>query len=74
MLAIRLPIEIEERLENLARRTGRSKTYYAKEAILAHLEDMEDYYLAAESYTEFRASGEHAVSAGEVVKRLGLGD
>ena len=34
MLAIRLPPEIEERLEALARRTGRSKTFYARQAIL----------------------------------------
>lgn len=35
MLAIRLPEEIEERLDKLAKRTGRSKTFYAREAILA---------------------------------------
>ncbi|MFQ5352450.1 MAG: TraY domain-containing protein [Candidatus Binatia bacterium] len=48
MLAIRLPAEIEERLEALARRTGRTKTYYAREAILDHIEELEDTYLAAE--------------------------
>lgn len=48
MLAIRLPEEIEKRLEELAKSTGRTKTYYAREAILTHLEDMEDYYLAEE--------------------------
>ena len=46
MLAIRLPEEIECRLASLASKTGRTKTYYAKEAILAHLDDMEDKYLA----------------------------
>ncbi len=48
MLAIRLDSEIEARLEQLARKTGRTKTYYAREAILEHLEDLEDYYLAVE--------------------------
>ena len=48
MLAIRLDAEIEERLERLAKRTGRTKTYYAREAILEHLADLEDYYLAVE--------------------------
>lgn len=48
MLAIRLDAEIEERLETLARKTGRTKTFYAREAILEHLEDLEDYYLAVE--------------------------
>src|SRR5208337_2590875 len=46
MLAIRLPMSIEKRLEKLARRTGRTKTYYVREAILEHLEDLEDLYLA----------------------------
>ncbi len=46
MLAIRLPEEIEKRLNALAAKTGRTKTFYAKEAILEHLEEMEDKYLA----------------------------
>jgi RHH-type rel operon transcriptional repressor/antitoxin RelB len=48
MLAIRLPADIEERLARLAALTGRTKTYYVREAILEHLEDLEDTYLAAE--------------------------
>ena len=46
MLAIRLPEEIEKRLADLAAKTGRTKTFYAKEAILEHLGEMEDKYLA----------------------------
>ncbi len=46
MLAIRLPEDIENRLTELAKKTGRTKTFYAKEAILKHLEDMENKYLA----------------------------
>jgi RHH-type rel operon transcriptional repressor/antitoxin RelB len=46
MLALRLPPDIEQRLEALAKRTGRSKSYYAREAILRQIEDIEDYYLA----------------------------
>lgn len=46
MLTIRLPETVESRLESLARKTGRTKSFYAKEAILEHLEDLEDYYLA----------------------------
>jgi len=47
MLAIRLPEEIEKRLERLAKKTGRTKTFYAREAILEHIEDLEDTYLSA---------------------------
>lgn len=46
MLAIRLPAEIEARLNALAAKTGRTKTFYAKEAILEHLDELEDKYLA----------------------------
>jgi RHH-type rel operon transcriptional repressor/antitoxin RelB len=46
MLALRLPAEIEKRLENLAKKTGRTKSFYAREALLRHIEDLEDEHLA----------------------------
>ena len=46
MLAIRLPEDIEKRLADLASKTGRTKTFYAREAILEHLDEIEDKYLA----------------------------
>jgi RHH-type rel operon transcriptional repressor/antitoxin RelB len=46
MLALRLAPDIEKRLEALAKKTGRSKSFYAREAILRHIEDLEDYHLA----------------------------
>ena len=45
MLAIRLPEELETRLDKLAAKTGRTKTYYAREVISEYLDDLEDYYL-----------------------------
>ena len=47
MLAIRLPRDVESRLAALARKTGRTKTHYAREAILEHLQDLEDYLAEA---------------------------
>jgi RHH-type transcriptional regulator, rel operon repressor / antitoxin RelB len=46
MLALRLPPDIEKRLDMLAKKTGRTKSFYAREAILRQIEDIEDYYLA----------------------------
>ena len=43
MLVLRLPPEVEQRLEDLARKTGRTKSYYAKKAIIEVLQDEEDY-------------------------------
>jgi RHH-type transcriptional regulator, rel operon repressor / antitoxin RelB len=48
MTSLRLPSDIEKRLDILAHETGRTKTYYIKEALLSHLEDMEDRYLAVQ--------------------------
>ena len=48
MLSIRLDPETEKRLERLAARTGRTKSYYAREALLEHLDEMEDRYIAIE--------------------------
>lgn len=46
MLSIRLDPDTEERLDHLARETGRTKSYYVREALLRHLEEMEDRYVA----------------------------
>lgn len=74
MLAIRLPNEILQRLENLAAITGRTKTFYAREAILSHLEDMEDYYLAADVTARVARGEEQVHSSDAVRKELGLDD
>ena len=46
MVVLRLPPDIEQRLIALAKKTGKTKPYYAREAILRHIEDMEDAYTA----------------------------
>jgi RHH-type transcriptional regulator, rel operon repressor / antitoxin RelB len=72
MLAIRLPQSIEKRLEKLARRTGRTKTFYVREAILQHLEDLEDMYLAEQSLNRIRDGEEHTIPLSDVMKRHGM--
>lgn len=74
MLAIRLPAEIEARLDTLAKRTGRSKTFYAREAILEHLENLEDLYLAEQVMRRIDSGEESTSSLDEVEGRLGLAD
>ena len=72
MLAIRLPEEIEARLENLAKATGRTKTFYAREAILEYLEDMEDLYLAEQVLADIQAGRSKTHTIEEVKKQLGM--
>jgi RHH-type rel operon transcriptional repressor/antitoxin RelB len=73
MLAIRLPRTIEKRLDKLARRTGRTKTFYARQAILEHLEDLEDLYLAGRALDRIRKGEERTTPLKTVMKRHGLG-
>ncbi|MER8827121.1 ribbon-helix-helix protein, CopG family [Mesorhizobium sp. M0938] len=61
--SIRLAPEIEERLDFLAARTGRSKAYYLRELIERGLEDVEDYYLAAEVLERIRSGEEEVVKS-----------
>jgi RHH-type rel operon transcriptional repressor/antitoxin RelB len=74
MLAIRLPEEIEHRLEALAAATGRTKTFYAREAILEHLDDLEDLYLAERRLTDLRAGRGETVPLADLMKTYGLAD
>jgi RHH-type rel operon transcriptional repressor/antitoxin RelB len=74
MLAIRLPVAIEKRLTRLARRTGRTKSFYVREAILQHLEDLEDIYLAERTLQRIQAGEERTIPLEEVLKRHGLED
>ena len=71
MLALRLPEEIEARLEELARRTGRTKSYYAREAIVQHLAEIEELYLA-ESELEAVRKGAKTYPLTDVERELGL--
>ncbi len=74
MLAIKLSDEIQKRLENLANLTGRTKTYYAREAITNSLDKMEEVYLA-ERELEYIRSGKVKIISSEAMWRdLGLDD
>jgi RHH-type transcriptional regulator, rel operon repressor / antitoxin RelB len=68
MLALRLPPEIEKRLASLAKKTGRSKSFYAREAILTHIEDLEDLYQARKALEE----GGEPIPLEDVMKEYGF--
>jgi RHH-type transcriptional regulator, rel operon repressor / antitoxin RelB len=74
MLAVRLPQSIEKRLEKLARRTGRTKTFYVREAILEHLDDLEDLYLAERTLERIRSGEERTIPLKDALKRHALED
>ena len=74
MLAIRLPIEIEKRLDALAKETGRTKTFYARQAILEHLDDLEDIYIAEKRLAEIHAGRVKTIPLEEVMREYGMVD
>ena len=61
--SIRLSPEVEQRLNVLTAKTGRSKAFYLREMIERGLEDLEDYYLAAEVLERIRRGEEDVVKA-----------
>lgn len=71
-ISIRLPEEIEARLTQLAKRTGRSKTFYVREAILEHLNDLEDLYLAERELVKIRSGRAKTTPLAQVMKRYGM--
>lgn len=74
MLAVRLPAEIEIRLDTLAKNTHRSKSFYVREAILEHLDDLEDLYLVESRYKDMLAGKTRSFTLEEVEANLGLAD
>ena len=72
MLAIRLPLEIETRLDNLAKSTGRTKTYYAREAILEYIGDLEDVYMAQQQMEDIRSGKTKTIPFDEILKNYDL--
>lgn len=74
MMAIRLPASIADRLNNLSKLTGRNKTYYVREAILEHLDDLEDIYIAEQRLADIKAGRSELIPLEEVLNRYGLGN
>ena len=65
---VRLDEDIVERLDALARKTGRTKTFYVVKAIQKFLDDREDYFLAKDSLEAFTASGEDMLTLDDIDK------
>ncbi len=71
-ISVRLPNEIELRLKNLAKLTGRSKTFYITAAILEKLDDLEDIYLAEKRLEDIQIGKTKTIPLEDVMKRYGM--
>lgn len=72
MLAIRLDADTERRLAELAGRTGRTKSFYARAALERYLEDLEDHYLAEEAMKTYDPA--ENISLADLKRLYGLDD
>ena len=72
--SIRLDRETEQRIDFLASQTGRTKAYYLRQLIEQGIDELEDYYLAAEVLDRIRKGQERVHSAAAVRSDLGLDD
>jgi RHH-type rel operon transcriptional repressor/antitoxin RelB len=70
--SIRLAPETVQRLDYLASQTGRTKAFYLREIIENGIQEMEDYYLAADVLARVRQGKELVHSAADVRRDLGL--
>jgi RHH-type transcriptional regulator, rel operon repressor / antitoxin RelB len=73
-LSIRLEKALDTRLERLAKMTGRTKSFYVKQAIAEQLGDLEDAYLARKVAARVAAGKERLIGLAEVERELGLED
>ena len=74
MISMRLTPELEARLDALVKRTGRTKTFYIREAITEHIEELEDAYFADLRVVDLRAGRSDLISFEEMAARYGLDD
>lgn len=70
--SIRLEASIENRLDALARSTGRSKSFILRELITNGIEDLEDSYHASVVMERVRTGQEKVYSLEQVRQHLGL--
>ena len=74
IVGVRVPDEVDKRLNRLAQLTGRSKSYYIREALVEHLAELEDIYLADHVTERIRKGQERTYSLDEAERLLGLAD
>jgi RHH-type transcriptional regulator, rel operon repressor / antitoxin RelB len=74
MLAVRIPDDLDTRLTNIAKKTGRTKSFYVRAALTEQLADLEDYFLAEERMADIRSGKSKLIPLEDLMAEYGLGD
>lgn len=72
MLAVRLPQDLEARLTAISIRTGKPKSWFAREAITEFIGDLEDMAIAEKRLSDHLAGKTTSRSLEEVMADYGL--
>ena len=72
--SVRLPVDLVKRYDNLAKATGRSRTYYVTEALEESITQLEYQYGLLKKVEDYRAGRLETVSIDQLEDHLGLGD
>jgi RHH-type transcriptional regulator, rel operon repressor / antitoxin RelB len=74
MLAVRIPDDLDARLSNIAKKTGRTKSFYVRAALTEKLADLEDYFLAEERMADIRSGKTKTIPLEDLMAEYGLND
>jgi len=74
MITLDLSPDMQQRLEALARRTGRSPAEFARSALVEHIQDLEDLAVAEARLGQLRAGASERVSLEDLLSHNGLAD
>lgn len=73
-LSIRIDKKLDLRLTRIAKLTGRTKSYYLRQALADQIEDLEDFYVARKVSARLTVGKESTVALEELERELAVED
>ncbi len=73
-VSIRLDDDLDARLARLARLTGRSKSFYLRQALVEQIEDLEDLFLSRTVANRVADGRERLIPLDALERELGVDD
>lgn len=74
MTSVRLGNDLESRLDELAKTTARSKTFYIKEAVKSYLDEYEEALLVLNTRERIKRGAERTYTLDEIEEMYDLKD